>query len=131
MTFQELQDNCDIDTPEWREQYKLANVILHPSAQGTFKRLADMGTKDVILVGQSDYGITTPGEHSAISLVQISAMFFSLICYSPTIVAIGNMNSWVDVIRECYFKTHDQIFPDDEKLWHDSIIDKNSDGDEA
>lgn len=117
ITFNDIQKKCDLNTDVWRNQYDLANKAVHASPQGTFGRLGTMGTHSVIPVGRSDYGITTPGEHSAISLIQISAMFFTLFPESDTIVQMKNMDKWLGVIRENYFKTHDEVFPDDEPLW--------------
>ena len=117
ITFNDIQKVCSIDSDAWRKQYDLANKTVHASPQGTFGRLGDMGTHCVISVGRSDYGITTAGEHSAISLAQISAMFFSLFPECETLVQMKVINHWIDVIREAYFRTHDEIFPDDEPLW--------------
>lgn len=121
ITFNDIQKVCDINTEIWRHQYNLANKAVHASPQGTFGRLCNYGENRVIPVGRSDYGITTPGEHSAISLLQISSMFFALFPESDTIVQLKTMERWLDVIRECYFKTHDDVFPDDEPLWDDAL----------
>ncbi|BBA93627.1 hypothetical protein SR187_10150 [Streptococcus ruminantium] len=32
-------------------------------------------------------------------------------------LAANMINKWVEVVREYYFKTHDNIFPDEPKLW--------------
>ncbi len=125
ITFNDLQNACDMSTDVWKEQYDLANKVVHASPQGTFARLSDMGTIPVIPVGRSDYGITVPGEHSAISLAQISAMFFTLFPEGDTLVQMQNINHWIDVIREAYFKTHDEIFPEDEQLWNDNLRQKS------
>ena len=125
ITFNDIQKACNISTDVWRKQYDLANKAVHASAQGTFGRLCNMGTYPVIPVGRSDYGITIPGEHSAISLAQISAMFFTLFPESDTLIQMKNIHRWVDVIREAYFKTHDEVFPEDEPLWDDSLLQAN------
>lgn len=82
-----------------------------------------MEDNEVISVGRSDYGITTPAEHAAISLVQISIMFFTIFSFGNIMVAINGIKDWIDVIREIYFKSHDEIFPDDEPLWEDGMLD--------
>lgn len=122
ITFNDIQQACDINSEIWKRQYDLANKTIHASSQGTFRRLCDMGTCYLIPVGRSDYGITTPGEHSAISLAQISAMFFSVFPESNTCIQMQNIDHWIDVIRECYFKTHDEVFPDDEPLWSNGLF---------
>ena len=125
ITFNDLQNACDISTDVWKKQYDLANKIVHASPQGTFARLGNKETNPVIPVGRSDYRITVPGEHFAISLAQISVMFFTLFPESDTLVQMQNINHWIDVIREAYFKTHDEIFPQDEPLWDDNLLQKS------
>ncbi|WP_346889383.1 DUF5677 domain-containing protein [Clostridium sp. UBA1056] len=122
ISFNDIQKSCNINTVVWRKQYDLANKIIHASSQGTFSRLGNMGSNNVIAVGRSDYGITTPGEHSAISLAQITTMFYGIFPYGDGVVAMKYINGWIDVVREMYFKTHDEIFPNDEPLWNDDQI---------
>ena len=131
ITFNDIQKACDINSDIWKRQYDLANKTVHASPQGTFGRLCNMGTHPMIPVGRSDYGITTPGEHSAISLAQISAMFFTLFPESDTIIQMQNINHWIDVIREAYFKTHDEVFPEDEPLWDESLLQVNGEDKKA
>ena len=125
ISFNDIQKNCGVESSIWQKQYDLANKIIHASPQGTFARLGNMGNKEVIPVGRSDYGITTPGEHSAISLAQITTMFLTIHPSGDGLVAVGTIEKWVDVIRENYFRTHDLIFPEDEKLWDESIGDED------
>lgn len=122
ISFNDIQKSCDIDNAIWRQQYDLANKTVHASPQGTFKRLSNGGGIDIIPVGRSDYGITTPAEHSAISLAQITTMFFAIHSAGDSTLAMKYIHNWIDVIREEYFKTHDFVFPDDEKLWDDSMV---------
>jgi len=122
ITFNDLQKHCDINSKVWRRQYDLANKIIHASPQGTFARLSNAGTENVIPIGRSDFGITTPAEHSAISLAQITTMFFNIHPSGDSLVAMKYINNWIDVIREIYFKTHDSIFRDEEKLWDDNMV---------
>lgn len=124
ITFNDIQKKCDINSPAWIKQYDLANKTVHASPQGTFGRLCNMGDENVIPVGRSDYGITTPAEHSAISLVQITTMFFSIFSFSNIVIAMKGISDWINVIREIYFKTHDEVFPDDEPLWEDGMLDE-------
>ncbi|MDL5041592.1 DUF5677 domain-containing protein [Heyndrickxia coagulans] len=93
VTFNDIQNNCDINSKIWRKQYDLANKIIHASPQGTFARLSNMGTKNNIPVGRSDFGITTPAEHSAISLAQITTMFFTIYPSGDSVVAVKYINN--------------------------------------
>ncbi|OOM06384.1 DUF5677 domain-containing protein [Clostridium saccharobutylicum] len=122
ISFNDIQRSCDINTTVWKNQYILANRTIHASSQGTFARLGNMRTENIIPVGRSDYGITTPAEHSAISLAQITTMFLGIFPYGDGVVAMKYINEWIDIIREKYFKTHDEVFPDDEPLWDEDII---------
>lgn len=116
VTFSDIQRACDLNTDDWKNQYVLANKVVHASPQGTFARLGNMGTQSIIPVGRSDFGITTPGEHSAISLAVISAMFLSIYPEADALTNVSIINRWVNVVREAYFKAHDEVFPDDEPL---------------
>ena len=121
ISFNDIQIHCNMNTKVWRKQYDLANKTIHASPQGTFARLGNMKTENIIPVGRSDYGMTTPAEHSAISLAQITCMFLNIFPYGDGIVAMKNINNWIDVIREIYFKTHDEVFPEDQPLWSDDL----------
>lgn len=112
ITFADIRSKTTLNTTEWYNQYKLANKIAHASPQGTFKRLSNTGRKNLIPVGRSDFGITTPGEHSAITLVQITTMFGILFADIDTMVELKIQNNWIDVVRKSYFEIHDELFPD-------------------
>lgn len=120
--FDDIRRNCNVNTNKWKNEYNLANKIVHPSSQGTFRRLCNMGTVDVIPIGKSDYGLMTPGEHSAITLAQISSLFFTIFPNGDILVQLKIILEWIDVIREAYFKTHDEVFPDDKKLWDENMF---------
>lgn len=122
VTFNDIQKKCDLNSAIWKNQYDLANKIVHASPQGTFARLGNMNHPDQISVGRSDYGITTPAEHSALTLAIISSLFLTVYPYGDGLLAIATINRWIDVIRECYFRTHDEVFPDSTKrLWNTNV----------
>lgn len=108
-TFQGIQDNCNV-RDEWRKQYKLACLVNHGSPQGTFKRMCLGKSQRLLVVGQSDYGITTPAEHSAVCLSWISCMFLSVFPCMDAMAHIKVIDSWVEEIRKSYFKTADECF---------------------
>lgn len=88
VSFNDIQKRCTINSEVWRYQYDLANKTIHASPQGTFARLGNMSEGEgVMAVGRSDYGVTTPAEHSAISLAQITTMFFTLYSSEDSLVA--------------------------------------------
>ncbi len=97
----------------WEEQYILANRVVHASPQGTFGRLANMTSENVIPIGRSDYGITTAAEHSAISLSQITIVFLKQFHHGDSVLAMDYIYNWVDVIRDNYLSLHEEIFSKD------------------
>lgn len=107
--FNTIQENCGVDSA-WKEQYQKGCFLIHGSPQGTFKRLSLMDEQSLVVVGHSDYGITTPAEHSAISLAWITNMFLSIF---PCLDALSHgrvIHDWVEEVRKVYFNTADECF---------------------
>ena len=117
-SFAQVQDMCSI-SQNWKDQYNLGCLVTHASPQGTFGRMANGCATDMIPVGRSDYGITTPAEHAAIALSWITSIYLSLFPSLDGAAHIGVMNNWVDIIRELYFSTHDVVF---QELINDGTI---------
>ena len=82
----------------------------HGSPQGTFKRLCLLDEQSLVVVGHSDCGITTPAEHSAISLQWITGMFLSVYPCLDALAYIQVIHEWVEEVREVYFNTSDACF---------------------
>lgn len=110
-SFHALMDHSGVEQA-WQKQYKMACLIVHGTPQGTFKRLCLKDEKQMIVVGQSDYGITTPAEHSAISLQWITSMFLSIFPNLDAIVHIKVLQNWVEEVRKRYFATEQECFTD-------------------
>lgn len=117
ITLNDIKKKCNLNIEVWREKYKLANKIIHSSAEGTFYRLGTMEDGNIVPVGRSNYGIDVPAEHSAITLAEITQMFYTIYPYGESIVAVNYIDEWLEVIREKYFKIHDEYFQDDTPLW--------------
>ncbi|MDE6726175.1 MAG: hypothetical protein K2J79_11295 [Ruminiclostridium sp.] len=111
-TFREIQDNCDVNEA-WKKQYKLACYVNHGSPQGTFKRLCLLNEQSLVVIGQSDYRITTPAEHSAISLQWITSMFLNIFPCADALVYARVIHDWVEEVRKIYFSTADKCFGTD------------------
>ena len=112
--FNDIQDNCDIDGA-WKKQYKLACLVNHGSPQGTFKRLANGPGSNCIPVGHSNYGIAMPAIQSAISLLWISHLFFTLFPTAEYVSRVMLMKDWLDFLHEEYAETEKRLFGDLEK----------------
>lgn len=72
-------------------------------------------------VEHTDYGLTIPSEHSAITIARLTGLLLMVYPSGDSMVAADMINKWVDVVREQYFKIHDYIFPDESKLWDNEI----------
>lgn len=114
-SFQAIMDNIKIDQ-SWRKQYEMSCLIVHGSPQGTFKRLCLSNDKQMVVVGQSDYGITTPAEHSASSLQWITAIFLSIFPNLDSITYSKVLEKWVEVIRTSYFTTEEECFNNEKEV---------------
>lgn len=115
--FDDIKDKADFPSNLWRHQYQLANEVTHPSSQGTFNRLGTMQGEETISVGRTNFGLTNPGEHSAITLAQLTVKFLTVHPSGDALLATFMINKWVDVVREVYFKTHNYIFSEETKLY--------------
>ena len=107
-TFSDIQRECDMH-PDWKKQYDLACWTNHASPQGTFKRLGNSPNQNAIPVGHSNYGITTPAEHSAIALSWMTAMFINIFPNLDGVSRIGLLNKWIELIRRCTFQLMEEI----------------------
>lgn len=108
-SFKAIQDYCECNEA-WMRQYKLSCLVNHASPEGTFKRLANRKVRNAISIGRSDYGITTPAEHSAISLQQITSMFVTIFPSLDGFSRCKVLHGWVDIVREMYFSVKDESF---------------------
>lgn len=108
-SFSQIQKIVNVDSG-WLSQYKLACFTTHASPQGTFGRLANGSTDNLIPVGQSNYGITTAAEHSAICLCWITEVFITLFHHLDSDAMCKLLSEWVKVVRETYFTAHEEAF---------------------
>ncbi|MBS4539387.1 hypothetical protein GOQ27_13000 [Clostridium sp. D2Q-11] len=112
INFNDIQNKCEFINNQWREQYKIANQVIHGSSQGTFNRLGMKNDSDIIAAGHSDYGIALPAMQAAISLNIITSQFLSIFSYSQVMIHIKTINKWVDLIRKYYTDIEKNIFQD-------------------
>jgi uncharacterized protein DUF5677 len=74
VTFKELEDAAD--RSGMRSYYKMASYNVHADAKGVFHRLGVLGDPSRVIAGASDAGFAEPGQNTAITLVQITALLF-------------------------------------------------------
>lgn len=116
--FNDIRKNCNLNDDIRKKQYQLSCDIIHPTWQATIDRLGGMGKEDQILVGKSDYGITIPACHSSISLGIVNNNFLSVYATGDSIVDSSVILKLTNMVKERYYKTHDEVFPDDIPLWN-------------
>lgn len=107
--FSQIQKIVNVDSG-WLAQYKLACFTTHASPQGTFGRLANGSTENLIPVGHSNYGITTVAEHSAICLCWITGEFITLFHHLDSDARCKLLREWIEVVRKAYFTAHEEAF---------------------
>lgn len=122
ITFNDIQNKCDLSTDVWRKQYKLANKVVHATPQGTFNRLGSFADIGVLSAGHSDYGVSLAAEHSAISLAVITTFLLSILPYGDGVVHASTIGKWVDVVRKYYYEAEDKCFSEDNEM-HATKID--------
>lgn len=110
VTFNDIQEQCDFSTDDWKKQYQLANKVVHASPQGTFGRLGNYGETGALSAGHSDYGISTAAEHSAISLSIITTLYLTVVPYGDGLVYADSIRRWVDIVRKYYFAAEKNSF---------------------
>ena len=110
VTFNDIQEQCDFSTDDWKKQYQLANKVVHASPQGTLGRLGNYVETGALSAGHSDYGISTAAEHSAISLSIITTLYLTLLPYGDGLVHADSIRRWVDVVRKYYYEAEDKCF---------------------
>lgn len=101
ITFSVIQDNCELATKEWKKEYNFVNRLVHASPQGTMYRLGG-DTSYSLPVGRTDLGMTISAVHSAISLSQITADFFTVYSHCDSILAMVTFHKWIEKIIEYY-----------------------------
>lgn len=107
--FSQIMELCDVD-PTWKRQYNLGCLSIHASPQGTFKRLSVYKSGNLIPAGRSDYGITTPAEHSALSLQWITSLLLGIFPNLDSIATSNTIHEWSLHLREIYFRANDNVF---------------------
>lgn len=110
ITFKDLFENSGVHE-SWDDEYKLTNLLVHGSADGTFNRLGTYGNTPVMSVGRSDWGMSLPAIHAAMSLALITGEFFSVYTHGDSIAAISTFNKWISIIKRYYEDVEEQCFP--------------------
>jgi len=113
--FSDIERASTFPIQLWKDQYSLACSIIHPSSKGTFGRIAhpEEGQTPYVSVGRSNYGMTEPGECTAITLSQVTAILMSVYeLDEEETMALDCIVRWVDFLKAEYFQAHDDAFPD-------------------
>lgn len=93
-TFKDLQDFSG--RSGMNSYYKLASFNVHAGARTMFFRHSNLGRDDVVVAGRSNAGLSEPAQHTAYSLLQISALLlentknFDRLLEMQTFISIRN-----------------------------------------
>lgn len=101
ITFAAIQNNCELATKEWKQEYDFVNKLVHASPQGTMYRIGG-DTAVALPVGRTDMGMAISAIHAAISLSQITADFFTIFPHGDSAMAMHTFHKWVEKIAEYY-----------------------------
>lgn len=96
VTFADIEENVSLD--HMRPYYKWASQNIHAGAKGINKKLGLCeATEDILLVGQSNSGMTDPAHASAISLAQITTVLLNI---EPNIDRLVVLNIILEMQKE-------------------------------
>lgn len=94
--FADIEQDVELDY--WRPYYKWASQNIHAGAKGINNRLGLCeATEDILLVGQSDSGMTDPAHSTAISLAQITTTLLNI---EPNIDRLVILNIVLEIEKE-------------------------------
>ena len=112
VTLADIKKQCEFYGELWKDQYRLANKVVHASPEETFNRLgvSPDTRKRIIPVGRTNYGLASPAINSAISLCHITTFFFRLVTRGDTVVYIRALTKWVDYIQKVYLEIEKSCF---------------------
>lgn len=114
-SFKQIQETCSIE-PVWIEEYKLGCLVTHASAQGTFKRLGNYKTLNMIPTGRSDYGVDIPAGHSALSLSWITNLLFNVFPNIDSLTHGKVINRWSKYTESLYYEKKIKVFGENNEL---------------
>lgn len=104
ITFNKIQKQQLEFTNNWKKQYYLGCEIVHASSRSTFARIGNWdGMDSCEPVGQSDHGMSLPGEHSAIIMAAVTNTFLSINNDIDSIAFCKIVNDWIHIVRKNYF----------------------------
>ncbi len=115
ITFSAIESKCGLPAEKWKDEYNFVNQLVHASPQGTMYRLGG-DTSESLPVGRTDWGMSISAIHSALSLSQITAFYFSTFAYGDGTLAILTFQKWVDKISGFYNEVEEECFSSDEHI---------------
>ncbi len=97
--FSDIEEDVGLD--HWRPYYKFASQNIHGGVKGLFNKLGlNIGERNILLVGQSDAGMSLPIHSTAISLLQISSVLLSVSPNLDRVVILKIIQIAVDEIED-------------------------------
>lgn len=100
-----------IDLAHWRADYKIASENIHSASRAAFYKLGLIDAS-VLLTGPSNIGLHTPGQCTAISLLQITAAINLLAVSVDTALALQAMLLLCDEAQAAFVGVQESILSD-------------------
>jgi hypothetical protein len=107
----EIQEASKVD--HLAPYYRLASHNVHANPKGVFFKLGMIGERETLLAGPSNAGLADPGQHAAISLVQISSVLLQLTPSFDHTVAMKVMSDLSDEIGKELLEAHAKLAADE------------------
>ena len=99
------QIEADVKLDHMRPYYKWASHNVHANVKGITSKLGLSETKeDILLVGQSDSGMTDPADATAIALSQITTTLLNIEPNIDTIVTLKMILAITDEVGEAFIQ---------------------------
>lgn len=105
--FRQIEQHVDLSF--FRPAYKEASHNIHAGVRGTFHRLGLPPQSETILAGTSGYGLATPGNLTAISLLEATIKLLEGVQLIDAAVAMKVMAKQVKVTRKEFQRAHRSI----------------------
>lgn len=94
----------------WKKQYSFSSKIVHASSIATYDRISSKSILECIPIGESDYGINIPAEHSALILLQVTKILILLYPNEEAYMHYFLMEKWVELTRNEYISIDNSTF---------------------
>lgn len=106
-SFADIEKATDLS--HFRPFYKLASHGVHANAKGIFFNLGMATDDNLIMLGPTNFGLTDPGQNTAISILQITGVLVQLAPTFDNLLILGAMTENAPHIGELFAAVQTEI----------------------